>query len=123
MYRYLLRPPFALDAVARTADGQVRVHFEKSNRFGATFAQMTLDTFLARLCALVPPPRAHTVLYHDVLAAHRAPRSAVVPCCDQPEARARAALLTRAASWRASPPSPPFSTLSSVMLHLLGCRG
>ena len=83
--RYLLRPPFALDAVQRTQDGQVRVHFKKPNRFGATFAQMTPDTFLARLCALVPPPRAHTVLYYGVLSAHHALRSAVVPRTDEPE--------------------------------------
>ncbi len=83
--RYLLRPPFALDAVQRTPDGQVRVHFKKPNRFGATFAQMTPDTFLARLCALVPPPRAHTVLYYGVLSAHHALRSAVVPRTDEPE--------------------------------------
>ncbi len=37
--RYLLRPPFALDAVQRTPDGQVRVHFKKPNRFGATYAR------------------------------------------------------------------------------------
>jgi hypothetical protein len=83
--RYLLRPPFALDAVQRTHDGQVRVHFKKPNRFGATFAQMTPDTFLARLCALVPPPRAHTVLYYGVLSAHHALRCAVVPRADEPE--------------------------------------
>ena len=83
--RYLLRPPFALNAVQRTADGQVRVHFKKPNRFGATYAQMTPDAFLTRLCALVPPPRAHTVLYYGVLSAHHALRSAVVPCADEPE--------------------------------------
>ena len=83
--RYLLRPPFALNAVQRTADGQVRVHFKKPNRFGATFAQMSADTFLARLCALVPPPRAHTVLYYGVLSAHHKLRSAVVPRADEPE--------------------------------------
>ena len=83
--RYLLRPPFALDAVQRTADGQVRVHFKKPNRFGATFAQMSPDTFPARLCALVPPPRAHTVLYYGVLSAHHELRSAVVPRADEPE--------------------------------------
>ncbi len=83
--RYLLRPPFALDAVQRTPDGQVRVHFKKPNRFGATFAQMSADTFLARLCALVPPPRAHTVLYYGVLSAHHKLRSAVVPRADEPE--------------------------------------
>ena len=78
MCRYLLRPPFALDAVQRTADGQVRVHFKKLGRFGATFAQMSADTFLARLCALVPPPRAHTVLYYGVLSAHHALRAAAL---------------------------------------------
>ena len=83
--RYLLRPPFALGAVQRTADGQVRVHFKKPNRFGATYAQMTPDTFLARLCALVPPPRAHTVLYYGVLSAHHKLRSAIVPRADEPE--------------------------------------
>ena len=82
--RYLLRPPFALDAVQRTADGQVRVHFKKPNRLGATYAQMSPHTFLARLCALVPPPRAHTVVYYGVLSAHHALRSAVVPCANEP---------------------------------------
>ncbi len=82
--RYLLRPPFALDAVQRTPDGQVRVHFKKPNRFGATYAQMSPHTFLARLCALVPPPRAHTVLYYGVLSAHHGLRSAVVPRAEEP---------------------------------------
>ena len=77
--RYLLRPPFAQDAVQRTPDGQVRVHFKKPNRCGATYAQMTPDTFLARLCALVPPPGAHTVRYYGVLAGHHALRSRIIP--------------------------------------------
>jgi hypothetical protein len=76
--------PFALEAVQRTADGQVRVHFKKPNRFGATYAQMSPHTFLARLCALVPPPRAHTVLYYGVLSAHHGLRSAVVPRAEEP---------------------------------------
>jgi len=70
--------------VQRTADGQVRVHFKKPNRFGATYAQMSPHTFLARLCALVPPPRAHTVLYYGVLSAHHGLGSAVVPHADEP---------------------------------------
>jgi hypothetical protein len=36
-----------IDAAQRTADGQVRVRFKKPNRFGATFAPMTPDAFLA----------------------------------------------------------------------------
>jgi hypothetical protein len=77
--RYLLRPPFAQDAVQRTADGLVRVHFKKPTRSGATYAQMTPDTFLARLCALVPPPGAHTVRYYGVLAGHHTLRSRIIP--------------------------------------------
>ncbi|MGH1348795.1 MAG: transposase [Nannocystales bacterium] len=77
--RYLLRPPFALGAVQRTADGQVRVHFKKPSRNGATYAQMSPERFLARLCALVPPPGAHTVRYYGVLAPRHALRARVVP--------------------------------------------
>ncbi len=53
----------------RTADGQVRVHFKKPSRNGATYAQMNPERFLARLCALVPVSGAHTVPYYGVLAA------------------------------------------------------
>ena len=45
---------------------------------------MTPHTFLARLCALVPPPRAHTVLYYGVLSGHHTLRSAVVPRAEEP---------------------------------------
>ncbi len=82
--RYLLRPPFAQDAVQRTADGQVRVYFKKPTRAGATYAQMTPDTFLARLCALVPPPGAHTVRYYGVLAGHHALRARIIPRAEEP---------------------------------------
>ena len=47
--RYLLPPPFALGAVQRTADGQVREYFKKPSRNGATYAQMSPERFLARL--------------------------------------------------------------------------
>jgi hypothetical protein len=77
--RYLLRPAFAHDAVRRTDDGQVRVDFKKPNKHGVTYAQMSPDSFLARLCALVPPPGSHTILYYGVLASRHALRARVVP--------------------------------------------
>ncbi|NRA98125.1 MAG: transposase [Planctomycetes bacterium] len=77
--RYMLRPPFAQNAVEETADGQVRVHFKKPRRSGATYAQMRPETFVARLCALVPPPRKHTVLYYGVLSARHRLRACVLP--------------------------------------------
>ena len=63
----------------RTTDGQVRVHFEKPSRSGATYAQMSPERFLARLCALVTPPGAHTVRYYGVLAPRHALRARIIP--------------------------------------------
>ena len=54
-------------------------------RSGATYALMTPDTFLARLCALVPPPGAHTVRYYGVLAGHHALRSRIIPRPEEPQ--------------------------------------
>ncbi|MGB1013801.1 MAG: transposase [Nannocystaceae bacterium] len=59
--RYMLRPPFAQDAVKALPDGQVRIYFKQPTRQGATFTDISTDTFLARLAALVPPPRFHLV--------------------------------------------------------------
>jgi hypothetical protein len=39
---------------------------------------MSPDKFLARLCALVPPPGAHAILYYGVLAGRHTLRSRVV---------------------------------------------
>ena len=122
--RYLLRPPFALDAVQRTADGQVRVHFKKPNRFGATYAQMTPHTFLARLCALVPPPRAHTVLYYGVLSAPttgcvRLSCLALRNLRPSPSSSRCSCLEDTSSSW----PPPTYWRLSCVMLLRPGCPG
>ena len=54
--RYLLRPPFAHDAVTALPGGRVRVSFKAPWRSGTAYADMDAQQFLARLCALVPPP-------------------------------------------------------------------
>jgi len=54
--RYLLRPPFAHDAVTALPGGRVRVSFKAPWRGGTAHADMDPHQFLARLCALVPPP-------------------------------------------------------------------
>ncbi|MBC8067083.1 MAG: transposase, partial [Deltaproteobacteria bacterium] len=46
---------------------------------GQTFTTMSCQSFLARLCALVPPPGFHMVRYYGVLAARHALRPAIVP--------------------------------------------
>ena len=77
--RNLLRPPFANDAVQALEGGRVRVHFKAPWRRGIAHADMDADKFLARLCALVPPPGFHMVRYFGVLASHHHLRPRVVP--------------------------------------------
>ena len=66
--RYLLLPPFAQDAIEALADGRVRIRFKTPMRGGRTHTDISRDTFLARLAALVPPPRFNLVRYYGVLA-------------------------------------------------------
>lgn len=125
--RYFLRPPFAQDAVQRTPDGNVRLTFKAPRRSGATYAEMTPDTFLARLCALVPPPRVHLIKYFGVLT--RGPiatRSALASC---PPARRSRPLhdSSRCLCPTAAASGPPcvarFETTRSALPHPHACRG
>ena len=77
--RYLLRPPFAGDAVVALPDGRVRILFKAPWRSGAAHADMPPDRFLARLCALVPPPHFHTTRYFGVFANRHHLRTRILP--------------------------------------------
>jgi hypothetical protein len=77
--RYLLRPPFAHDAVTALPDGRVRIHFKRPSKSGATYTTVSRDTFIARLAALVPPPRMHMVRYRGVFANRHHLRDVVAP--------------------------------------------
>ena len=77
--RYLLRPPFAHDAVEALADGRVRVRFKAPSPGGVAFAEMDVDTFLARLYALVPPPRFHMIRYYGLFSSHHRLRARIIP--------------------------------------------
>ncbi|WP_437657820.1 transposase [Sorangium sp. So ce1182] len=77
LVRYCARPCFALDRLSLLPDGHV-AHRVKGGR-GGTHRVMTPVELLARLAALVPPPRVPLVIYHGVLAPHSKWRTAVVP--------------------------------------------
>jgi hypothetical protein len=77
--RYLLRPPFAHDAVTALPGGRVRVSFKAPWRGGTAHADMDAHQFLARLCALVPPPGFHMTRYYGVFASHHRLREHVIP--------------------------------------------
>jgi hypothetical protein len=90
--RYLLRPPFAHDAVEALGDSRVRVHFKTPWRRGTAHADMDADKFLARLCALVPPPGFHMIRYFGVYASHHHLRARIVPTPDTPAPEQQLAL-------------------------------
>ena len=77
--RYVSRPPVAVDRTALTASGQVRYTLKTPYRDGTTHMVLEPLDFIARLAALVPPPRMHLTRYHGVFAPHSRLRAAITP--------------------------------------------
>jgi hypothetical protein len=73
--RYLLRPPFAQDAIERRPDGRVRLHLSRSG----AHVDMSPHQFLAKLVALVPPPGLHMIRYAGIFANRHHLRKHIVP--------------------------------------------
>ena len=82
--RYILRPPLANDRLHILPDGTVRLDFKKPWSDGTTSVELDPLALIARLAALVPPPKRHTVRYFGVLSSHAASRSEVVPAPTAP---------------------------------------
>src|SRR5688572_24007621 len=113
--RYLLRPPFAHDAVQALADGRVRIHFKAPWRSGAAHADMTPDRFLARLCALVPPPGFHRTRDFGVLASRHHLRPRIVPPhVVLPPASSSTSTSPATTTLPGPPPSPPPARAASA---------
>jgi hypothetical protein len=70
--RYVSRPPVLIERLALTAPGQVRYRLKTPYRDGTTHIMLEPMDFIARLAALVPPPRKHLTRYHGVFAPHAA---------------------------------------------------
>lgn len=75
--RYVSRPPVASERLALTASGHVRYTLKTPYRDGTTHIVMAPLDLVARLAALVPPPRMHLSRYHGVFAPHSKLRAAV----------------------------------------------
>ena len=76
--RYGARPPFSLERMSLLPDGRVAYLLRKPRRNGATHLVMTPVQCLARIAALLPPPRFPLVRFAGVLASKSSWRSAVV---------------------------------------------
>jgi len=77
--RYMARPAVASGQVSVLPDGNVAYRVRSPRSAGATHRVMTPMEFMARLSALVPPPRSPLVRYQGVLAPNSPWRVAVVP--------------------------------------------
>ncbi len=77
--RYASRPPVATERLALTASGQVRYQLKTRYRDGTTHIVMEPLDLMARLDALIPPPRMHLTRYHGVFAPHSRLRARVTP--------------------------------------------
>jgi hypothetical protein len=77
--RYVLRPPLGQERLSREPDGRVRWTLRRPWSDGTTALLFTPAELVERLVALVPPPRANTVLYHGVLAANAKDRGRLLP--------------------------------------------
>jgi hypothetical protein len=83
--RYLLRPPLADRRLRLLPGDQVALELKTPWRDGTRWLTMSADTFLERLCSLVPRPNTHQVIHRGVLASHAAWRPRVVPRPDDDE--------------------------------------
>jgi hypothetical protein len=79
LFRYGSRPPLALDRLRRLPDGRFafRVKYARSGR--AKHRIMTPLELLARIAAILPPPRFPLTRLHGVLAPRSSWRKDVVP--------------------------------------------
>ena len=76
---YVLRPPLAEQRVKKLPNGLVRVELKRPFSDGTIAIDLDPLSFMCRLAAAVPPPRAHLVRYSGVLSAAHRWRERVVP--------------------------------------------
>jgi hypothetical protein len=82
--KYILRPPLANDHLKLLDDGNVRLQFKKPWSDGTSSVDLEPLALIARLAALVPPPKRHLTRYFGVLSSHASSRSEVVPAPPDP---------------------------------------
>jgi len=67
--RYAARPPLATERLERMPDGRLLYRLRHRFRDGTTHVVFEPIDFVAKLAALVPPPRFHMVRYHGLCGA------------------------------------------------------
>lgn len=104
LMRYGARPPLALDRLRRLPDGRIAYRIKKLRDGRAKHRIMTPLELLARLSAIIPPPRYPLLRYAGVLGPRSRWRRELAPRPREPETCAKA---TRAEATRPEPESQP----------------
>jgi hypothetical protein len=79
LLRYCARPALSLERLSVLADGRIAYQTKYPGRGGKTHRLMTPIEFLARLSALIPPPRRPSFRYHGAFAPAARWRNLVAP--------------------------------------------
>jgi hypothetical protein len=77
--RYISQPPLAHARLSMTEDDKVSYRLKTPFRNGATHVIFETEDFIAKLAALVPPPRANLIRYFGVFAPASPIRRDIVP--------------------------------------------
>jgi hypothetical protein len=77
--RYLARPPIAQDRLELLAYGWIQYTLKNAWRDGTRAIVLDPMGFIARLCAMIPPPRLNMIRFHGVFGPNAKLRSEVVP--------------------------------------------
>jgi hypothetical protein len=88
--RYVARPAVASERLEQLEDGRLIYRLKRRWRDGTAAFVFEPEEFVARLAALVPPPRFHLVRYAGVLAPGARLRARIVP--EPPEGKSPSAL-------------------------------
>ena len=67
-FRYITRPAISEQRLSISPQGRVRYQLKTPWRNGTTHVEWDAVDFIAKLAALVPPPRAHLTRFHGVFA-------------------------------------------------------
>jgi hypothetical protein len=77
--RYIARPAISEQRLSISPQGRVRYQLKTPWRNGTTQVEWDAVDFIAKLAALVPPPRAHLTRFHGVFAPNAALRAQLTP--------------------------------------------
>lgn len=77
--RYIARPAISEKRLSLSPQGRVRYQLKTPWRNGTTHVEFEPIEFMAKLAALVPPPRAHLTRFHGVFAPNANLRSQLTP--------------------------------------------